>query len=146
MEIIACVLIAHILIGLGETHKAITAPAFQRPMWAMNASVGSILFSILFWPISRFINSPARMRFSVGGVFLSTLASSACQVAAISAWLLLSIWIAGLLTSGVLQFIVAFLIALVSSVIVLPLASLLVALLVQAPLDIIIGSIFRRNG
>lgn len=145
MEVLVCAVLAYFIVGAWDTQKALTAAPPQRPYWASHASGAAIVLSVLFWPIGRCVNGFGHERMTTMGVVLSTLVSSACQWAAIAGWLWFTLWLAGLMTSGALRFVVAVVIAIPSSFIAVPLLTLLVLVLIQMPIGLVVEAVFRRR-
>lgn len=56
MNIIFCILLSYLLIGIGSTVQALKANPLDAPGWAMNANFGTLVYVTLLWPISDMVN------------------------------------------------------------------------------------------
>lgn len=139
MLIVICVIASYILIGLGMVLSDLNSSPLERPMWALKPTFTNSLLILLSWPLRSFnvyaLGNPTR-----GIVFCIVLGSIHVAIVSVIAWLSYVIphhWIDSEIVSAVIAVVVFF----VSSIFLLPFASILLALIAM-PLTALLSIAF----
>lgn len=140
MEIIISALLAYVLSGISQVTKDLGGRVIDRPMWAMEPTLGKAILVGLTWPTRPVLEgsySTGQLARSIvfGGLSVVT------QMAVLTAFIWGSYTLAGLVFENfAFQIILATVIAFIGSLFVLPLVSLLmmpITLLLAWPLDLL---------
>jgi len=146
MEIVICALLAYLLSGFAQVIKDLGVRAMDRPVWAMNPTLGKAIMVALTWPSRPMIllaqSSPAEIAQWVAFRLLGFL----IQMTVLTVFIWGAYAIAGLVfESFFLKFVLAAVIAFIGLFLVLPLISLImvpVTLLLALPLTFL----FPKSG
>ena len=139
MEIAICALLAYLLSGISLVIKDLGGKVIDRPMWAMNPTLGKTIMVALTWPSRPILASYSSgqlaraIAFGVLGILIQMTVLTACIWASYA--------VAGLvLESLIFKLALAAIIAFIGSLFVLPLVTLImipVTLLLAWPLDLL---------
>lgn len=140
MEIIISAVLAYVLAGISQVTKDLGRNVVDRPIWAMEPTLGKVILFALTWPMRSLIDG-----FYLTGQFARSMVFGVfgvvTQITVLTAFIWGSYSIAGLVFENLaFQLVLAAVIAFISSIFVLPLVSLLmipITLLIAWPLDLL---------
>ena len=147
MEIVICALLAYLLSGISQVIKDLGGNVIDRPMWAMNPTLGKTITVALTWPSRPILASHTSGQFARAVAFgvLGVL----IQMTVLTAFIWASYAVAGLVFEGfIFKLILAAVIAFIGSLFVLPLVTLImvpVTLLLAWPLDLLFPQASRSS-
>lgn len=126
MEIVICALLAYLLSGFAQVIKDLSVRAMDRPMWAMNPTLGKAIMVTLTWPSRPMILLTRSSLVEIAQWVAFRLLGFLIQMTVLTAFIWGAYAIAGLVfESFFLKFALATVIAFFGLFFVLPLISLI---------------------
>lgn len=140
MEIIISALLAYVLSGISQVTKDLSGNVIDRPMWAMEPTLGKAILVAITWPIRPIFEGG----YSTGQLARSIVfggLGAVIQMTVLTAFIWGAFTLAGLVFESLaLQLILATVIAFIGLLFVLPLVSLImipITLLLAWPLNLL---------